>query len=137
LPTISYGQEIRLFNPKVFGKSVERPITQLIPSETKNAILPMSIQIDIENGKYFAATITYSKKTPFLDIQNEIKKHYPKASVKSFGNGDLVVFRNEEEKFAIQVDNNDCNIQAIYVPFVSTERILQSVKKVLKHLEKQ
>ena len=127
-PSLIFGQEIKLFNPETFGKSIDKPVVFLYES-SNTAIKPLSILTDIKDGKYYAATISYPKEVTFEGVKKAVKDKYNGLVEKKFSDS-MFVWRNEKAKYVIQLTECKCYIQLIYIPFIETEDILKSVKEL-------
>jgi len=133
-PHIIFGETIQYFNPEIFGQSIHDTIVLLRPAKN-NAVSPLAISTDIKEGKYSAATVTYPKEISFQEVKTAIKNLYKDAKEKSFDSGKMIVFRNEKNKFAISLTENDSYIQVIYIPFMETEEIIKTISEVAKELK--
>jgi hypothetical protein len=126
LSTSAHGQRpepnsrlLRLFNTDVFNKAPDTPQVFL---ETKQADLidPISVMVDLKEGKFYAATIRYPKDVRFDGARKSIDRKYAKWTVPAFANSKTMgLWRNEDARFAVQMvvdEELDC-ISVIYVTF--------------------
>ncbi len=115
IPFIAVAQDpsvevrgIRCFNVEVFGKSTDAPVV-LLDKKKPGLADPVFVQTDIENDRYFAATICYPKAVPFELARASINEQYSKfeQSSKTDKNGSMALWRNTDKKFSIQLTTSD------------------------------
>lgn len=127
IPLIAVAQDpsvevrgIRLFNVEVLGKSIDSPVV-LLERKKPGLADPILVQVDIENDRYFAATICYPKEVPFELARTSINQQYSKfeRSSKTDKNGSVALWRNTDKNFSIQLTtSNDAEyLQLILITF--------------------
>ncbi len=118
IPSFLFGQNIQLFNPDTFGKSIDKPVVFLFESSS-NATKPLSIEVDVKNGKYYGATITYPNLVTFDCVKKAIRSKYKDLEESKFDER-MFSLRNKTKKYAIQLTDSKCYIQVIYIPFIKS-----------------
>lgn len=119
--------ELRLFDPNVFGKTPSDPVTLLLPGA--QLIQPQYIQVDLRDGHYVAATITYDKIN-FEAARRSLNKRYKKyeylADMKDFA-----LWRNVDDEYAIQLSSfdNEDKLRILYIKFPPASVMLESMRK--------
>ena len=123
-PLNLYSKELRHFNPDIFGRSVDEPVTLLMPDESKEAILPITVLTDVDSKKrvYYGATIRYPMDLTLEEARASINKLYKKYEVENFkDNPSMGLWRNEDKRYAIQLGvclyGIEQFIQVIYLTF--------------------
>ena len=115
------AEELRLFNPGIFGKSVEEPVTVSLPVNQK-AIEPISILTDVKSEKFVGATVLYHKSVSFDKARESINKVYKNYESEFSTDGPKMgLWRVTERKFAIQLTETDEAIQVLYLPFTDSK----------------
>jgi hypothetical protein len=125
---------LRLFNTDVFGKSAEEAVVLLRPAR-KTQIDPETVMVDVHQGKYFAATVRYPKKISLQEARDSLNRTYKSHEKKSFANDpEMGIWRNEDEKFSIQLTADKNNIVVIYIKFsmVTDEMFLKSFTRAMR-----
>lgn len=74
---LASAESVRLFDPGVFGKTPSDPVTLLLPGN--EGIEPTSIQVDLHDGEYSAAMITYGK-IDFEIVRRALNVRYKRLS---------------------------------------------------------
>lgn len=111
------AQEISLIDPQVLGQPADQAVKFLLPANAK-AIEPITIQVDITNGKYSGAMGRYGSKITLEEACENLNKKYKKYEQTSFANNrQMCVWRITDEKFAIQAVNNEDGTTILYLPF--------------------
>jgi hypothetical protein len=138
LSTSAHGQRpeanarlLRLFNTDVFNKAPDTPQAFL---ETRQADLidPISVMVDLKEGKFYAATIRYPKDIGFDGARKAIDRKYRKWTVPAFANSKAMgLWRNEDAQFAIQmvVDAEQDCISVLYVTFQPLDFVRQKMRE--------
>ena len=127
-PLMLKGADIRYFDPGIFGKSANEPVTLLTPGKPE-ALHPFTIMTDIKEGRYFAATVSYPKKVTLDEARDALNQRYKNYEKASFATNALMgLWRNEDDRHAIQLTENDDAIQVIYISFMK-------FSETWKHLE--
>jgi hypothetical protein len=112
------AEELRLFNPGIFGQSVEEPVSITLPADQK-AIEPISILTDVKSGKFAGATVFYPKSISFDKARESINRTYKRYESRfSPDNPKMGQWRVSDRRFAIQLTETDEAIQVIYLPFM-------------------
>jgi len=104
-PLNLYSKELRHFNPDVFGKSVDEPVTLLLPGETKEALLPVRVLTDVDTkGIIIGASVYYPYDMTFEQARASLNKLYGRYAVENFkDNLYMGLWRNEDKGYAIQM----------------------------------
>jgi len=121
--------ELRLFDPQVFGKTPAEPVKLLLPGA--ELIQPRYIQVDLQSGHYFSATVTYDK-VDFEIARRSLNKHYKEYELEDFTNGrELALWRNTKDEFAIQLSSFDDaeELRIIYIKFQPKSTVFENMKK--------
>ena len=121
--------ELRLFDPCVFGKTPSDSVALLLPGT--QMIQPRCIQVDLQDGRYFAATITYDK-VAFEIARRSLNNRYKKYELQDFANGrELALWRNTKGKYAIQLSSFDDEdeLRIIYIQFQPLSTVLENMRK--------
>lgn len=121
--------ELRLFDPQVFGKTPAEPVKLLLPGA--ELIQPRHIQVDLQSGHYFAATVTYDK-VDFEIARRSLNKRYKEYELEDFANGrELALWRNTKDEFAIQLSSFDDEeeLRIIYIKFQPKSTVFENMKK--------
>jgi len=128
-PLNLYSKELRHFNPDIFGKSVDEPVTLLMPDESKEAILPITVLTDVDKkGIYVAATVHYPYEISFDQARESLNKLYGKYAVENFkDNPHMGLWRNEDKGYSIQM----------VVHFQAIEQVIQVIYISFKHRNKK
>jgi hypothetical protein len=131
------GNHLRLFNTRIFGKSTSDPV-QLLQPVLPGQIAPETVMVDIDEGKYFAATLRYPKTISFNAARKSLNTVYEKYEKESFANDpDMGLWRNEDEKFSIQLTEDENSLTVIYISFspFHRERTLRALEQVISENE--
>jgi len=100
--------DIQLFNSDVLGQSTTQ-VVKLLQDKKGNETEPITTMVDIKNGVYFAATITYPKEVIFQEARESLNRIYKTHENQSLFRGQVMaVWRVEDKKYAISLikDNN-------------------------------
>ena len=93
-----------------------------------DAIAPTTVHLDAQDGKYIGATITYPKAIrlePMRDALNQLHSEY---EILSFAEDPgMGLWRNTDDRYAIQLTENDDSIQVIYLTFQPNQRVLENL----------
>ncbi|WP_425395893.1 hypothetical protein [Aeoliella sp.] len=131
---------IRLLNTKFFSKSADEPIVVLQKS-VKDTVAPESVFLDIDDeGTYYAATVRYPLKLGLERVRTLLNKEYGKWEMKDFAKDPTMgIWRNEKEKFSIQLSEDADNVVVIYISFerVPADRIEKAVDRFVEELSKE
>jgi hypothetical protein len=101
----------------VFGRSTADSIVLLQPKST-GALNPETIMVDVREGTYYAATVTYPNEISLLEARQCLNSQYGKWEKESFANDPTMgLWRNEDDHFAIQLTENGDSLQIIYIDF--------------------
>jgi len=129
-PLNLYSKELRHFNPDIFGKSVDEKVTLLLPSENKEAIMPIEILTDVDTKKdiYVVAVVHYPYDLTFEEARLSLNKLYKKYEVEFFKNNSSTgVWRNTDKGYSIQmVIHFDGIEQVIHVNYISYKHVINN-----------
>ena len=132
--------ELQHFNVNVFGNSIEKPV-KFLNAKKKNDIEPLTVLVDVKDGIYYAATIMYPKKLTFEEARASLNKLYKKHEKASFADSPVLgLWRNEKDKFSIQLSQEEEHFNVIYIGFkyFDQEFFEQTLEEALiKHCGKQ
>ncbi len=130
------AQGLRHFNATgVFGKSVDDSVVLLLPANTA-AIQPLTIMTDVKDGKYHAATVTFSKTVTLAQARASLNALYPGTEKSSFADDpNMGLWRVETYRFAIQVTHDDQGLRVIYISFQPMESIVQTLERLADQME--
>jgi len=130
---------LRLLDTSIFGRSTDDAVVLLEPKKP-GAIDPKTIMVDVNDGLYFAATVDYPKEFGFSNARQALNARYSKWEKASFAKDPTMgIWRNEEQKFVIQMTEDDNNIELIYIKFsmVSEDQWLKGFNRAVCHLESE
>ena len=130
---------LRFFNTSIFGKTTAEPVVLLKPA-LPGQIDPETVIVDIDKGTYFAATVRYPKKISFADARRSLNSVYAKHEKESFADDPTVgLWRNEDDKFAIQLTEDEDNLVVIYIGFslLTEQKFLEALGRAARELEKE
>lgn len=123
--------DLRLFNTSVFGKQTTDAVVLLEP-ERAGTLDPETVMVDIEKGQFNAATIRYPKEMSFEAARQSLNRVYGKWEKKTFANDPTMgIWRNEDDKFSIQLTEDGFSIVAIYIKFsmVSEQQLFRGLSR--------
>jgi hypothetical protein len=121
LTPTSEAKAPQLFNTAVLGQPVEKNIT-LLQDKAPYSVEPVTVMVDIKNGKYIAATIQYPDTLSFEEARENLNKLYKQYEVTNFSEDPLMgLWRNEDMKFAIQLTQGRNVIEIRYIQFTPPE----------------
>lgn len=124
-PSENETSRLRLFNTTIFGKTAAEPVVLLKPARP-GELDPATVMVDIEDGKYFAATLRYRKEVTFADARRSLNTVYAKHEKKDFANfPSMGLWRNERDGFSIQLSEDEDSLVVIYIKF----RALRATEK--------
>jgi hypothetical protein len=111
---IGTAADLKHFDPSIFGKSVNSNIRLLL--DEPGDIEPSLIQVDVKNGKFYAATVKYSTKMTLDEARRSLNKLYHRWQKPNFANEPMMgLWRNEEKGFSIQLTRDKNEIVIIYI----------------------
>lgn len=127
-PLNLYSKELRHFNPDIFGKAVDEQVMLLLPDESKEALMPITVLTDVDKkGIYVAATVHYPYEISFDQARESLNKLYGKYAVDGFkDNPHMAIWRNEDKGYSIQM----------VVHFQAIEQVIQVIYISYKHRNK-
>lgn len=128
---------LRLFNTGIFGKSATEPVV-LLAAPREGAVDPETVMVDIDKGVYYAATVNYPKTVDFESARRSLNAAYGRWEKPYFAHDpNMGIWRNEDEKFSIQLTADEDNITVCYVHFtlVTDELIGRALKRAFPELE--
>jgi len=117
----------------VFGKSTKEAVVLLMPIEPAQ-VEPETVMVDVDKGRYFAATVRYPKTTSFEEVRNDLNNIYGKWEKETFANDpEMGIWRNEDDQFAIQLSEDDENLVVIYIKFsmLTEERFWKAFSRAM------
>ena len=112
--SIADAKDIQLFNPDIFGQATTTSIKPLRQKQS-DEISPISVLLDMQCGKYRAASVFYPKRVTFADAENTVKKYYDKYEKKFFPDIEMAVWRVEDRHFSISITKEDDRIRMSYL----------------------
>ena len=130
---------LRLFNTAIFGKSTTDQIVLLKPA-IPGQLAPETIMVDLDKGKYFAATVRYPKKVSFAEARRSLNTIYAKHEKKNFADDPTMgLWRNEDDKLAIQLTEDEDYLVVLYVKFslLTEEKFIEAMGRAMRDLEKE
>jgi hypothetical protein len=108
---------LRLLDTSVFGKRTTDSIVLLEPPRP-GALDPETVMVDIDKGQYYAATVSYPKEISFEAARQALNSVYGKWEVEYFAKDpEMGMWRNEDDKFSIQMTENAFALAVIYIKF--------------------
>jgi hypothetical protein len=130
--SIAHAKDIQLFNPEIFGQPTSNAVKPLHDKVT-DEIEPYMVTTDIKCGKYYAASIYYSKKkVTFAEARESLNKLYNGLEkISLFQESKIAIWRVEKKWFSIQLVQEEDGICIRYVQFQPTSNIFQGVMKVI------
>lgn len=126
ISTISIGMvcnvlagDMQMIDDSVLGKQMSDPIRLFLKSP-KSVIMASAVTIDMEDGKIVAISVQYPETNSIANARaclNELYQVHERASFKM--NDKMGLWRNEKDRFSIQLTKSDAGIQMLYVIFAS------------------
>jgi hypothetical protein len=111
----AFAGDLQLLNPELLGKESSDRIEVFLPAD-EFAVRASAVEIDINGGMFFAATVRYPQDVTFDQARAALNKLYKKHERKSFARDDQMgLWRNEEGKFAIQLTRGQEGVVVIYI----------------------
>jgi hypothetical protein len=115
------GAQVVLPNNHLLGKDAATSDSLFVATDAKSPIFPVSIQLDIQDGKIRGLTAKYPKEVGYQVVKNAINQHDQKSMIPEHANGsknvDLTLWRNEDEGVAIQLYSKEKGeIELIVLP---------------------
>jgi hypothetical protein len=111
------ARDLRLLDTSVFGKRTTDAVVLLKP-EREGTLDPETVMVDLEKGQYYAATVRYPKKMSFEAARQSLNRVYRKWEKQTFANDPTMgIWRNEDDKFSIQLTEDAFTIVAIYIKY--------------------
>jgi len=135
----SKTSRLRLFNTDIFGISSANAVVLLRPSQ-KGQIDPETVMVDINKGKYFAATVSYPKTISLEEARKSLNTKYAPHEKKSFANDPTMgLWRNEADQFSIQLSEDEDHIVVIYIKFsmVTDEIVFKAISRAMRESAKE
>ena len=119
---------LRLFNTAIFDKSTAESVVLLKPA-IPGQLAPETVMVDIDKGKYFAATVRYPKNISFADARRSLNTIHAKHEMKDFA----------DDKLTIQLTEDEDYLEVIYVKFslLTKEKFIKSLGRAMRDLEKE
>lgn len=129
--SIAQAKDIQLLNPDFFGKPTLSAI-RLLYDKKSDEIEPYMVTADIKCGKYYAASVYYSKKVAFADARESLNKMYKgKENLSLFEESKMACWRVEGEKLSIQLTQEDYGVCIRYIQFQPTKVIFKEMMKAM------
>ncbi len=100
---------------------------------------PETIMVDVDKGKYIAATVRYPKKLSLAEARRSLNTVYAKYESKTFADDPTMgIWRNEDDQFSIQLTEEEDTLAVIYIKYslLTEEKIRKSFSRALKDIEK-
>jgi len=134
-PSFVFGQVV-LPNNQLLGKDATTSQTLFQATDAKSPIFPSSIQVDVKDGKIRGLIAKYEKGIAFQVVKDAINQHnqkwqIPDTSAPSNKDINLTLWRNEDERFAIQLHaKKGDDVEMIVLPFstVSVPEIIERLR---------
>ncbi|MBA3480808.1 MAG: hypothetical protein H0T51_03240 [Pirellulales bacterium] len=126
---------LQLFNVAIFGQSSDKAV-KLLLSKRDGEVEPETVLVDIGEGRFYAATVRYPKNISLEQARSALNIVYKKWERKSFAkNSTMGIWRNEDDKFSVQLSQDDDNTVVIYIKYDSLpKRVEGIVENALKEL---
>lgn len=125
LCSTGHAKDLQHFNPEVFGRSTKDPI-QLLYQLKPGDIEPVTVMVDVKDGAYCAATVTYPNKLTVEEARESLNKLYEKYERLSLAiEGEVGVWRVENKKFAICLTREEDSIKVLYMQFMPKEEVFR------------
>jgi len=131
------SSRLRFFNTAIFGTATDKPVVLLRPARP-GQLDPETVMVDIDKGRYFAATVRYPKKISFADARKSLNTIYAKHEKESFAaHPNMGLWRNEDDKFSIQLSEDEDNLVVIYIKFslLTKEKFTEAFSRALRDTE--
>ena len=82
--------------------------------------------VDVKDGTYCAATVTYPNKLTVEEARRSLNKLYKKYEKSSLViEGAMGIWRVENKKFAISLTREEDSIKVLYIQFVQKEELFR------------
>lgn len=136
-PENSKPTNLRLFNTELFGKQSIDAVVLLQPPRP-DTLDPETVMVDLNKGRYYAATVNYPRTIGFEQARRSLNNAYKKWEKKTFANDPIMgIWRNEDEKFSIQLSHDGFNITVIYISFslITDDKLERSISRVAEALQ--
>lgn len=130
---------LRLLNTEIFGKSASDTIKLLSPGAPDKLNL-QNVLVDVDKGKYFAATVRYPKKISFAEARASLNALYAKHELKFSADApDMGLWKNKDEELSIQLSEDEEYLQICYVKvsLVTMEIINESIQRLIRQSERE
>jgi hypothetical protein len=121
----AHAKDLQHFNPEVFGQSTKDSV-KLLYAPKPGDIEPVTLMVDVKDGIFHAATVTYPKKLTVEEARqslNKLYKTYEKISL--VREGEMGVWRVENKKFAIMLTREQGGIKVLYLQFMPKEEVFR------------
>jgi hypothetical protein len=115
LAHVATAEDLKLFNPEIFGLSADSSVSLLL-KEPAGSVEPSLIQVDIKDGKFYAATVRYKTSLSLADARQSLNRVYAKWQKPNFANDpDMGLWREESRRFSIQLTRDEHEIVVVYI----------------------
>jgi hypothetical protein len=125
-------RELRLLNAGLLRCSANEPVV-LLRRNAGGSVDPETVLVDIENGSFHAATLTYPTSVTVEDARASINAVYGKYELRDLATPEGGVWRNEDERFAIGLAGDADGTRVMYLTFQPTSEVLKDVSRALSH----
>jgi hypothetical protein len=117
LSTAAEARDIQLFDTEVLGKPTGATV-KLLRDRKANEIEPIVVMVDVEKGKYVAATLLYPRSATFHEARASLNRLYAEYENKDILIPDsMAVWRNRDKLFSIQLTRDEDVLGIIYIGF--------------------
>jgi hypothetical protein len=125
---LAEAKDLQYFNPEVFGCSSSAPV-KLFHEMKSDDIEPIIVQMDIKDGIFYAATITYPNEIKFEEARESLNKKYKKYETQYSPEVKVCNWRVEDKKFVISLAQEENFLQVLYISFQPKEVIFKHLLK--------
>ncbi|MEK6581845.1 MAG: hypothetical protein AABZ25_05605 [Nitrospirota bacterium] len=125
------AKDIQLFNPDILGQPTSTAI-KILQDKKPDDIEPVNVLVDIKDGKYNAASVFYPKKVTFAEARESLNKLYKVIeNLSLYKESVMSVWRVEDKKFAISIEQEDDHIRIMFIQFQPTKEVFKSILKTM------
>ena len=129
LCSTAHAKDLQHFNPEVLGHSTKDAIKLLYDSKPGD-IEPVIVMVDVKDGIFHAATVTYPRKLTLEEARQSLNKLYGKYETPSLAiDGEMGIWRVENNKFVISLTRDEDSIKVLYIRFMPKEEIFRHLLK--------
>lgn len=131
--SVSFAQakDIQLLNPDFFGQPTSNSI-KLLYDKKADEIQPYMVTTDIKCGKYFAASVYYSKKrVSFAEVRESLNKLYKGyENLALLKESKIAMWRVDNMGFTIQLSQEEKRLCISYIQFQSIKELSKGLMKI-------